>query len=467
MSQFSHRSSASIQRARSRTTRLLWALLMSISLATLWTPQEAEAHAWAKQKPVLFLSAEVSDTLLKLTICLPAPLLNQVLNQPIDPNYTLKPEQQEALSSELERYFQTHNPILVDGLRALPNLSALDLVLSAPLTEVEAAPLSEGVKLHSGNEGAAIMTFEVGLKTPPKLISLTWDSEHLWVKMGKLRPGQLSSKVMPGVFVYQDELTPIKLTPEDPEQLWRPLGPKLKAPPPSALTLTPPPPPESLKDHPALLALWAVLLILGIGALKADRRALGLTLTLLCGASPVTLWLSPNAPKLWAVEGDQLTDEELRAIFELLHQNIYRAFDYERDEEIYDALSQSVTGPLLDWTFQEMFRSLILQDEGGAKAKVSVVKPLSWELTSLNERERRALSSGDSGEPERIIQKTGAFAAQYRWRVIGEVTHWGHSHRRVNDYEARYAVAHGPEGWRIFSARSRGSARRPELEGGL
>jgi len=467
MSQFSQHTRASTGDLQSLGSRLLCALLISISLATLYTPHEASAHAWAKQKPVLFLSAEVSDTLLKLTICLPTPLLNQVLTQPIDPNYTLNPEQQEALSRELERYFQTHNPLLIDGLRALPNLSGLDLVLSAPLAEVEAAPLSEGVKLHSGNEGAAIMTFEVGLKAPPKLISLTWDSEPLWVKMGKRRAGQLSSKVMPGVFVYQDELTPIKLTPEDPEQLWRPLGPRLKAPPPRALTLTPPPPPESLKDHPALLALWAGVLILGVYALRAHRRALGLTLTLLCGSTPIALSLSPNAPKLWATEGDALTDEELRAIFELLHQNIYRAFDYERDEEIYDALSQSVTGPLLDWTFQEMFRSLILQDEGGAKAKVSVVKPLSWERTPLNGRERRALSSSESGEAERVIQETGAFGVRYRWRVIGEVTHWGHSHRRVNDYEARYAVAHGPEGWRIFSARSRGSARRPELEGGL
>lgn len=442
-------------------------LVALLALLCLLSPRESEAHAWAKQKPVLFLSAEVGETLLKLTICLPAPLLNEVITRPIDPNYPLSPAQQQALFKELERYFQAHNPIKVDGVRALPNLSALDLVLSAPLAELEAAPLTERVKLHSGDEGAAIMTFEVGLKHPPKLISLTWDSEPLWVKMGRTRPGQLSSKVMPGVFAYQDELTPIKLTPEDPEQLWRPLGPRLKAPPPSALTLSPPPPSSAVFDHLAWVALWSVALLLGLRFAFSHRRALGLTLTLLCGAAPLTLWLTPDAPKLWPTAGERLSDEALRSIFELLHQNIYRAFDYERDEEIYDALSESVTGPLLDWTFQELFRSLILQDEGGAQAKVSLVKPLSWERTSLNERELSALTGAEEPATLKRAQQVGAFAVLYRWRVVGEVSHWGHSHRRVNDYEARYAVAHGPKGWRIFSARSRGSARRPELEGGL
>lgn len=451
-------------------TRLkLFVMILSCALALIGVlhTSEVRAHAWAKQKPVLFLSAEIGQNELKITLCLPAPLLNEIITQPIDPNYALTPAQQKSLFDELERYFQTHNPIKVDGVRALPNLTALDLVLSAPLKELEEAALAEQVKLHSGNEGAAIMSFEIGLKRTPKLISLLWDNDSLWVKMGKQSSQQLSSKVLPGVFIYQDELSPIKLTPEDPEQIWRPIGPRLKSPPPSALSLIPPPP-ATILDHPQFLLIW--LLIFGTSLLflrNSSRRPIGLVLALFCLLAPLSLWIIPGASQIWSSKQKELSNDKLRSIFELLHQNIYRAFDYERDEEIYDALSESVTGPLLDWTFQEIYRSLILQDEGGAKAKVSLVKPLSWERSSLQERELKALSVDTEQASERHAKEASAFAVNYRWRVIGEVTHWGHSHRRVNDYEARYAIAHTSQGWRIFSVKSRGNARRPELEGGL
>ena len=57
------------------------------------------------------------------------------------------------------------------------------------------------------------------------------------------------------------------------------------------------------------------------------------------------------------------------------------------------------------------------------------------------------------------------FVTRYRWRVIGEVKHWGYSHRRVNEYEAIYHVLHTPTGWRIVKIRPIGHTRRPELEG--
>ena len=144
-----------------------------------------------------------------------------------------------------------------------------------------------------------------------------------------------------------------------------------------------------------------------------------------------------------AVGGEvALGDEEARALFEALHHNIYRAFDYERDEQVYDALAESVAGPLLDWTFQEVAGALTLREEGGARAKVTLVRPLRWERLPLLDREREVLGALSASLTR------GAFACAYRWRVVGEVTHWGHTHRRVNEHEARYVVAHTPKGWR-------------------
>ncbi|MHC4246357.1 MAG: hypothetical protein ACYSUU_06105, partial [Planctomycetota bacterium] len=35
----------------------------------------------------------------------------------------------------------------------------------------------------------------------------------------------------------------------------------------------------------------------------------------------------------------------------------------------------------------------------------------------------------------------------------GVVSHWGHSHRRINEYVAEWDVVDGPDGWRLVNAR--------------
>ena len=51
----------------------------------------------------------------------------------------------------------------------------------------------------------------------------------------------------------------------------------------------------------------------------------------------------------------------------------------------------------------------------------------------------------------------------------GQVYHWGHSHTRVNEYEADYAVLSTPAGWRIAASSIREQFRvdepDPETEG--
>ncbi|MBM4292657.1 MAG: hypothetical protein FJ138_15620 [Deltaproteobacteria bacterium] len=413
---------------------------------------------------MLFASYEVTEGLLRATVCLPRELMNGLLRASVDFDRPLSPELQRDVRGQLEGHFQAHNPLLVDGVRARPLLTALDLVLTAPLSETDAAPLAEGVKLHSGGEGAAILTLEVGLKSPPKQLRLIWDSPTLWARAGRRSAEQLTSKQMPGVVIYQDELTPVRFTPEEPEAVWRPAGERARPPALEALALAPPPPPSPLWAWGWLAALpLAGLAARGAGG-GAGRRAgaAAAALAAAWGALAAAGRPSPLRPAaLRAAVGGEvaLGDEEARALFEALHHNIYRAFDYERDEQVYDALAESVAGPLLDWTFQEVAGALTLREEGGARAKVTLVRPLRWERLPLLDREREVLGALSASLTR------GAFACAYRWRVVGEVTHWGHTHRRVNEHEARYVVAHTPKGWRVVRHEARGHARRPELEG--
>lgn len=128
------------------------------------------------------------------------------------------------------------------------------------------------------------------------------------------------------------------------------------------------------------------------------------------------------------------TAEQADAIFRPLHANIYRAFDYVDESDVYDALAHSVEGELLDQLYDQIYRSLIMQDEGGAVSQVQEVRVIDVDVETIGVL------------PD--VEVPG-FVTVARWQVDGAVHHWGHSHERTNEYEARYTVHETPDGWRI------------------
>lgn len=131
------------------------------------------------------------------------------------------------------------------------------------------------------------------------------------------------------------------------------------------------------------------------------------------------------------------TNDQAVAIFEPLHENIYRAFDYTADSDVYDALSQSVDGDLLATLYDEVYRSLVLQEAGGAVSRVAEVRHDDIAVESI----------GVVGEQQRP-----GFTLNVKWQVDGVVFHWGHAHSRTNEYRARYTVHAADEGWRIMAS---------------
>ena len=111
----------------------------------------------------------------------------------------------------------------------------------------------------------------------------------------------------------------------------------------------------------------------------------------------------------------------------LLH-NIYRAFDFRQDEQIYDVLAQSVSGDLLTRIYVETKQGLVLQNQGGARAKVKSV-----ELERL----------------EAMDYRRGVLTVKADWLVNGAVGHWGHVHQRVNRYRAELTLAAEARRWTL------------------
>lgn len=182
--------------------------------------------------------------------------------------------------------------------------------------------------------------------------------------------------------------------------------------------------------------LPAALGVCGLGVLTvtalghARRRAL-VAVLLLTGAV-----VARRVGHVTLDPGQPLPDvETARAIFEPLHRNIYRAFDYAEEEDVYDALARCVDGELLERLYTEIYASLREEEAGGA---VGSVQELRWIDVTPRDIENAA-------------EATGAlvFGVDARWQVEGAVFHWGHAHWRVQELAGRYRVRHTEQGWRI------------------
>lgn len=113
--------------------------------------------------------------------------------------------------------------------------------------------------------------------------------------------------------------------------------------------------------------------------------------------------------------------------------NLYHAFDYRDEAAIYDTLAKSVSGDLLERIYLEIRRSLILEDQGGAKVRINNVDL------------RRCLPEALTGDE----QDPRGFRADCEWVAIGDVTHWAHTHTRLNRYGAELTIAPIDGAWKM------------------
>ncbi len=109
--------------------------------------------------------------------------------------------------------------------------------------------------------------------------------------------------------------------------------------------------------------------------------------------------------------------------------NIYRALEFREESVVFDRLALSVTGDTLTEVYLEQRKVLVMEERGGARARVEAVEVIEV----------------DSVEPE----SSGGFSAEAIWTVGGTVTHFGHRHFRQNRYDARIALVPDEGVWKI------------------
>lgn len=320
---------------------------------------------------------------------------------------TIPVELQADIKQKVGEFLAQHHPVEIDGEPVQGILQSVNF-LERTLTSSRVIDPPEILNLDAAVMGTIFVYPRQGL---PQTVVMDWD---LWNARIQSIPvsavdqaGPMPSFLDPEwrklewTNFLQNPIVPTLNVVETPMASWRVILYKL------------------LPFFLALAVATILWLLINIRAHRS-RGVPAYLAVLFVGASLAAVQLGgnnkPNVDRANAIVGD------------LLH-NIYRAFDYREESDIYDVLATSVSGELLTDIFLETKRSLVLANQGGAEAKVKDVSLESIEIQP------------DSSQ--------GRFSVKADWTVHGSVGHWGHIHKRSNRYLAELTVAVDNNQWKL------------------
>ena len=115
----------------------------------------------------------------------------------------------------------------------------------------------------------------------------------------------------------------------------------------------------------------------------------------------------------------------------------FAPFDYAKEDDIYDALANSVDGDLLRSLYLDINESLKVKEQGGAVSRVDEVKIVEGAQVDLP-----ASPTADPDQPP-------SFGYRSKWDLVGTVEHWGHIHQRTTHYDAEFQIQLRDDAWKI------------------
>lgn len=315
----------------------------------------------------------------------------------LDGEKTITVAEQPEVKRKIVAFLKDKNPVTIDGVRREGILDRVHFIYRNLRTSGVIDPPRD-LDVNSATLG---VIFYFLVDSLPQEVSMEWE---LWDDKFAYVPSSTTDEA--GALPY-------RLFPDDSVLTWQ-----------NFLTNPTIPGLVDIGNPPRLGRLW--ILVASIGAFVASgglfwkkSRVFG-----------VALLLVGLAALAGAVRPSYVSQEEGDAIVIGLLDNIYRSFDYRDESVIYDALTRSAAGDLLTEVYLETRRSLELENQGGARAKVQEVV--------MVESSHEALGGGEVG-----------FVSTCTWNVSGSVGHWGHVHTRENQYQARFVVEAVDGLWKI------------------
>ena len=300
-------------------------------------------------------------------------------------------------------------PVEVDGIRVKPVVDSIRMFLPPPSTP------PPGVEPLSGPWKEIYVQYKYGLKHKPDRIRMEW---NLYPQDAAIKSGTVDceiddlNEVVVTTKIFGTERF-VSFVPEEPEYIWYSNEARGEIAEIDSLSC------QCSYLLPVVLVA-SFMFIVTVLCVKFNVRY---RLAICIIVPAVVLVQIP-----WFVRGSGIAEAEAERVFTALHTNVYRAFDYKTESDIYDALARSVSGKMLKKIYKDVYHGNILQDEG-AMCQIHHVEIVESDLLP---------GAADDG-----------FRMSCVWRVTGLVEHWGHVHRRKNEYQATYTVKTVDGKWKI------------------
>ncbi len=329
----------------------------------------------------------------------------------------IEKDELEPLKQRIGAFLLGRNPLTIDGRAAKPILERSNYV-KVSLTGIKLVEQPERLEVSTAIVGVIITYLTDGL---PGKVEVDWD---LFTDQLQRIPTLATDPAGP---------LPGFVAPDDNLLIWNNFLKKYKVPVVNRVNV------EQRQGawQVPLLSLLLLLMVLPLTwyLVRQQRRGrrqvryplAGLVLLLAGGVVAYPYFRMQISGPSSAVT--ELNEKEATKVLQALLKNIYRAFDFRAEEDVYDKLALTVSGDLLADIYLQNRRSFAVQQAGGAQAKVRSVEILEV-------------------DPE--VQVEGSEQSfNVLWNASGSVGHWGHVHVRNNQYRALITLAPIEGSWRI------------------
>lgn len=324
-------------------------------------------------------------------------------------------------------FFNSKCPVEINGKKTSPTIEWLkfeEMDEVSHLGETADITMAKMLFKYPINEEVRKIKFSWGLWFPENSIRVINEEAQEEVSH--------NPNVLDMLIFVDGDAHPMYLTKEEPEYVWHAPAKTYNS------TITN----NSVNnvDPPTFFAVPSLsILILIIGFLLTISRPKGrpiLRLSIIFISFALAIFcrntLTVKTPLVLNNSTKKLEPNEAIDEFTKLHRGIYRAFDSESEDAIYNNLAKSVSSKLIGPLYEEIFQSLIMREEGGAFSRVNKIDYLDLKAV-----------------PENNSTNYNIFC---KWQVHGSVRHWGHNHFRSNEYEAEYILSTENNLWKIASS---------------
>jgi len=323
----------------------------------------------------------------------------------------------DSLKQRIGEFLLAKNSVRIDGQTARPILDRTNYV-KVGLTGIQLLEQPERLEISTAIVGVIITYLTDGI---PKEVAVDWE---LFTDQIQQVPATATDPAGP---------LPTFLTPDDNVHTWTNFLKNYELPTVQEVAIAGSL--GQLRIPIASLLCLALLVPVGWQVSKRARNGGPLRLPIVVVTALVLIgvlsfpYAGVSIARPAAIAGT-LDDQQATALLELLLNNVYRAFDFREEEDVYDKLAISVTGDLLADVYLENRRSFAVQAAGGAQAKVKEVNI------------RNAVA-------ERLDESPLGYALRGQWTAMGTVGHWGHVHTRQNLYDAIVTIKAVDGTWKI------------------